>query len=375
MIGLLKRFRELILVAVLLVLPLGVYFAHVRHPSERSNVDRFVLRVTAPIERGISWALGGALRVWSGYIGLKGAQERASALTQELHQLRLERAELQAVREENARLGRLLAFAQEKSSWKVVGGRVVGVRLDPKGLQLLTIDRGARHGLARLMPVVVGQGVVGRLHSVSDASADVLVLTDRNSSIAVRVDRTRARANVRGTGLPDLCRIEYALRSDEMVEGDELVTSGTDGVFPRGLPVGKLVGVKRGGQGLYQRAEVDPAVDVTRLDEVLVLTDVGHDANPPAVAAEEPVGTTPPPAAASARPPAASPAARAEAPRPAPPCRPAISARRSAARLRPRRRGPPSQPSRATASRPGAVAPAAVPATPAPASSPRPHPR
>jgi rod shape-determining protein MreC len=119
--------------------------------------------------------------------------------------------------------------------------------------------------------VVVGEGVVGRVHEVTGSTADVLLLTDRNSSVAVRVERSRARANVRGTGSPDGCRLEYALRSDDMKDDDLLVTSGTDGVFPPGLPVGKITGLNRGGQGLYQRADVKPMVNMTRLEEVLVL--------------------------------------------------------------------------------------------------------
>ena len=100
----------------------------------------------------------------------------------------------------------------------------------------------------------------------------MLVLTDRNSSIAVRVDRTRARANVRGLGKPDACKLDYALRTEDMIEGDQLVTSGTDGVFPRGLAVGRVTHLDRRGHGLFQGARVVPAVDVTRLEEVLVVT-------------------------------------------------------------------------------------------------------
>src|SRR6266545_793423 len=154
--------------------------------------------------------------------------------------LELDRLELARVRAENDRLRQLLAFAQLYPERHVVGARVVGVRLDPKGLQLVTLDRGAADGIDRMMPVVIAHGVVGRIHSVNDSTADVLLLSDRNSSIAVRVERSRARANVRGTGSPDVARLEYALRSDDMVEGDVLVTSGTDGVFPRGLPVGRI---------------------------------------------------------------------------------------------------------------------------------------
>jgi rod shape-determining protein MreC len=271
-VGLVKRYREILLVALLLLMPLGVYFAQAKHPSERSRLDRGVLALTAPVEKAIAWVITGVLQGWHGYVALRGAQERAGTLQRELDVLRLDQLELARIREENERLRKLLAFAQEAPERRVVGARVIGVRLDPKGLQLVTVDRGTDAGLAAMMPVVVAHGVVGRVHAVTGGSADVLLLTDRNSSVAVRVDRSRARANVRGTGSTDTCRLEYALRSDDMQEGDVLLTSGTDGVFPRGLPVGKVVGLKRSGQGLYQRADVAPAVDVTRLEEVLVLT-------------------------------------------------------------------------------------------------------
>ncbi len=287
MVGLLKRYRELILIALLLVLPLGVYFAHAKHPSERSRLDRVIMFLTGPIEKAIGWAVTGGMNGWTGYVALRHAHERAVALQHELDVLRLDQLELARTREENERLRRLLSFAQESADRQVVGARVIGVRLDPKGLQLVTLDRGARDGLAPMMPVVVAQGVVGRVHDVTGGTADVLLLSDRNSSIAVRVDRSRARANVRGTGSPDLCRLEYALRSDDMQEGDLLVTSGTDGVFPRGLPVGRLSGLKRSGQGLYQRADVAPVVDMTKLEEVLIMTSAGGSGG------EEPQATVP----------------------------------------------------------------------------------
>ena len=283
--GFIKRNREVILVAALLVLPLGVYFAHARHPSERSRLDRMVLALTAPMEKGVSRAVGAILNVWNGYIALHHAHERARELERQVSVLKLKEMEFQRVKEENDRLHELLAFAQATPDWRVVGARVIGVRLDPKGLQVITIDRGSEAGIVRMMPVMVGGGVVGRVHAVASSTADVLVLTDRNSSIAVRVERSRARANVRGTGSPESCRLEYALRSDDIAEGDVLVTSGTDGVFPRGLLVGKVTGLKRSGQGLYQRADVAPAANVTKLEEVLVL--FPSEERPPAKAAGE----------------------------------------------------------------------------------------
>jgi rod shape-determining protein MreC len=270
--ALLKRYRELILVAVLLLVPLGVFFAHAKAPSERSRLDRAVVWLATPVEKAIGWTLTGVMRGWNGYVALRGAHDRAGKLGAQVQALELERQQLLAERVEAERLRKLLAFAQESSERRYVGARVIGVRLGTAGRQLLTVDRGANDGIARMMPVVVADGVVGRVSSLSGSTSDVLVLTDSTSSIAVRVDRTRARANVRGLGKPDGAKLEYALRTEDMIEGDVLVTSGTDGVFPRGLPVGKVTQLNRTGHGLFQDARVIPAVDVTRLEEVLVVT-------------------------------------------------------------------------------------------------------
>jgi len=258
-------------VAALVVVPLGVFFAQARHPSERTPGDRLVLALTSPLEKAIDWTVTGALSAWRRYAALGSIRERAEQLSREVNRLKAEASGLSQLRQENERLERLLAFARARPDQQTVGAHVIGVRMDPGGLQVVTIDRGAEDGLKRMMPVVTADGVVGRVHTLAAHSADVLLIVDRNSSVAVRVDRSRARANVRGQGGPGPCRLDYALRSDDLIEGDLLVTSGTDGVFPRGLPVGKVTRVRRAGYGLYQAAEVVPAADVNKLEEVLVL--------------------------------------------------------------------------------------------------------
>ena len=288
MFALLRRYREVIVVVVLAVVPLGIFLAHARHPGDRTAMDRFVLAVTSPVEKGVDWAVTGVLNGWQRYVWLRGVERRARELSRAVNELRSENAELAQLRAENDRLGKLLAFARSRPEHRAVGARIIGTRLDPKGLQLVTIDRGSDDGVRRMMPVVTAGGVLGRIHTLGSRSADVLILSDRNSSIAARVERSRARANVRGQGAPGPCRLEYALRSDDLIEGDELVTSGTDGVFPRGLPVGQVTRVKRGGHGLYQAAEVLPAVDVTRVEEVAVLMVTDSPDALPAARAPEP---------------------------------------------------------------------------------------
>jgi len=269
---LLKRYRELILVVLLLLVPLGVFFARSKKPAERSAADRAVIWLTAPIEKAVAWTVTGALTGWQRYVGLRGAEDRARELSREVNRFRMEEQQLLQDRAEVERLRRLVGLAQATSQRTYQGARVVGIQLAPTGLQLLVVDRGEKDGVVRGKPVVTADGVVGRVHSAGPHSAEVLVVADRNSSIAVRVDRTRARANVRGLGKPGASKLDFALRSDDVIEGDLLVTSGTDGVFPRGIPVGKVSQLKKVGAGLFLDAMVMPAVDVTRVEEVLVVT-------------------------------------------------------------------------------------------------------
>jgi rod shape-determining protein MreC len=300
---LIKRYRELILVAVLLLVPLGVFFARAKRPADRTAVDRAVVWATAPIEKGVAWVVTGVLDGWRGYAALRGAQARAMAASREVNLLRLERLQLLEERSEVERLRRLLGFAQGWPGRTYVGARVIGVQLAPSGLQLLVIDRGEADGVVKMKPVAMADGVVGRVHSATAHTAEVLLLTDRNSSVAVRVDRTRARGNVRGLGQPGACKLDYALRAEDVVEGDALVTAGTDGVFPRGLPVGKVAQLRRFGNGLFQDAQVIPAVDVTRVEEVLVITAFEVPPPEPAPATSQATTTTTPTAAAAAPPP------------------------------------------------------------------------
>jgi len=285
LLALIRRYRELILVAALLLVPLGVYVAHAKAPGERTRVDRVVLAVSAPLERFLSWSITGTLRGWQGYVSLRGAHRRAVALEGDVVALRIENERLRQQQLENDRLRRLLSLAEATPARRWTSARVIGVGMGPTGLQTLTLDRGSDDGIARAMAVVVADGVVGRIRAVTGRTAEVLLAVDRNSSIAVRVERTRARANVRGAGKPEAARLDYALRSEDMIEGDRLVTSGTDGIFPRGLLVGTVTRLERRAHGLFQTADVIPAVDPTRVEEVLVITAVEEERQPPSAAA------------------------------------------------------------------------------------------
>jgi rod shape-determining protein MreC len=132
------------------------------------------------------------------------------------------------------------------------------------------LDKGSADGVQKDMAVVTPLGVVGKVVSVTKRSAKVILLTDANSGIDVLVQRTRSRGIVSGS-LDNGTVLKYMKRSEDVQVGDRLITSGVDGVFPKGLLVGTVIKVNKQHLGLFQFVEVLPAVQSSRVEEVLVV--------------------------------------------------------------------------------------------------------
>src|SRR5436190_742245 len=119
----------------------------------------------------------------------------------------------------------------------------------------------------------LGRGVSGSWHGVADLvharGENAVLVTDHNSGVDALVQRTRARGIVQGT-VDAGCVLNYVKRTEDVQVGDALVSSGLDGIFPKGMPIGRVVSIDKRGQGLFQSAEVAPDVDLERLEEVLV---------------------------------------------------------------------------------------------------------
>jgi hypothetical protein len=141
--------------------------------------------------------------------------------------------------------------------------------------QSVRIDAGRHDGVTLGAAVVNYQGVIGRIAAVGEFHSDVMLLVDGNSSMDVLVQRTRARARVRGFGDDNHLGVEvqYFARTADVEPGDVLVTSGLGDVFPKGLRVGRVVSVERRAFGLYQHASVVPSVDFARLEMAMVILD------------------------------------------------------------------------------------------------------
>jgi rod shape-determining protein MreC len=261
--------RNRVLVASLCCLALAaVLVASTATGRGRTDrVGRLLLDALAPLKRVGSAAAREVGDLWREAAALFRRRAELDWLESRIETLEEQTVRLEEVEQENARLRELLAF-RERLVGEVIAATVVG--RDATGLaRTLTIDRGERDGVRRGAAVLAPAGVVGQVFQVSAHAARVLLITDHNSGVDAVVQRTRARGIVEGT-VTEACGLKFVKRTEDLQPGDVVVTSGVDGIFPRGLPIGELTSVDKRGQGLFQYATVRPFVDFDRLEEVLV---------------------------------------------------------------------------------------------------------
>jgi rod shape-determining protein MreC len=263
------RNRVLLTTGTLLILALHMLTAGVKPGARVSRPALALLELMAPAQRLLS-GLGDSLDgVLHGYTELVGAREENRDLHRQLAALASERAQMAELAAENRRLSELLelrdALESPAVAVDVIGGDANAVA------RTLVIGQGARGGLRRDMAVIAMEGVVGRLIAVAPNASRVLLIDDHNSALDAIDQRSRARGIIAGV-IDDGLTMKYVGRSDDVRVGDTLVTSGMDGIFPRGLLVGEVGGVSQEGPGLFLNVEVQSAVDFRQLEQLMVLT-------------------------------------------------------------------------------------------------------
>ncbi|HZP42366.1 MAG TPA: rod shape-determining protein MreC [Candidatus Binatia bacterium] len=267
MLDFLRRNRVLLMAGLGLLVAAGLVTRSGRAPTRDDRLGRFFLEVMAPLQGAtttVGRAVGTALE---GVTSLVHARDENVALRARLRTLQADVDRLREVELENERLRHLLDF-RETMVGDFVTARVIG--RDAQGRpRTLVIDRGERDGVAKGAAVLAPEGLVGQIALASPHAARVLLISDHNSGVDALVQRTRVHGIVQGT-LDDGCILKYVKRTEDVQVGDAVISSGLDGIFPKGMPVGTVTAVDKGGQGLFQNAEVAPRVDFEQLEEVLV---------------------------------------------------------------------------------------------------------
>ncbi|PLX86731.1 MAG: rod shape-determining protein MreC [Desulfuromonas sp.] len=262
-----KRHRIAILAVVLLFLSLLLYSYNLRHKGTTTLFEQTVLTITTPLQRGVDGFVKEVGQLWMNYLWLIDTRQENLRLRDEMAQLRARLSAEKEISLENQRLRRLLDFSEDFHH-TVLPARVIAEDIS-SWARTIVLNKGTAAGLREGLPVVAAEGVVGRIIKVAPNSARVLLITDASSAVAALVQRTRTRGVARGAG--DHLSLDYASRQAALKLDDLLITSGMGGVFPKGLVVGRIGLIEQGRFGLFQRVDLIPAADFSRLEEVLVL--------------------------------------------------------------------------------------------------------
>jgi rod shape-determining protein MreC len=236
-------------------------------PHEGFWVAEAIAAVTAPVQAAFVRVHRGAMGLWTTYLEWRTLRVDAERLRSEVAALRLSQIRQNELETENERLRALLDL-HERLAVPTIGAEVVAREWNgfTRGL---TINRGRASGLERLAPVIVVRGVVGRVVEIREGSAIIQLVTDPASSIGGVVTRTRAQGLVEGVAGGRL-RLKLAAREEGVSPGDLVSTSGVGGLFPKGIPLGRVTRV-RAPSGLFRLIDLEPAVDPASVEEVLVL--------------------------------------------------------------------------------------------------------
>lgn len=232
------------------------------------SFETFFLDAAGSLQRVFSFPARAIEGVWHDYAELRRVREENRLLQREITRLKTELAQYREYYFTYADLMRLLKL-KNQADRPLLGANIVGKDLVP-WVDSVTIDRGRLDGVRSGSVVRAGEGIVGQVVETSLYFSKVMLLTDPASGIAALVQRTRVPGIVRGAGR-GLCVLTYVRKDSDVVLGDEIVTSGTDGVFPKGLPIGIVSAVRPPSESeLFMEITVTPHVRVDLLEHVLV---------------------------------------------------------------------------------------------------------
>ncbi len=239
-----------------------------RTPSTRTG--QVALFFVSPFQKFASNSIGFAQNIWRNYFDLVDVSLKNDNLLKALKAANEKNNSLRELELSHARLQSLLDFKPGLKK-QVVAAAVVGKDPSP-WLKTVIIDKGTNEGVQRGMPVVTPDGIAGLITDASTRYAKVLLITDQNSAVDALTQSSRSRGIVKGESSGKL-RLDYVLRRHDIAEGDIIISSGLDGVFPKGIRVGYVHEVVKPNSGIFQEVSLTPYVDFEKLEEVLVIID------------------------------------------------------------------------------------------------------
>lgn len=262
---------------------LAVMIGHIILISAQVNTQRGVplveavtFGVFAEVQRAATAAINGVQGVWANYVALQTIRVANERLTEEVAELRIALQEERAMAQRSRALEDLLELRSQvplsTTAAAIVHAAVIGGGASPE-FRTMTIDKGTRDGVRADMAVIAPDGVVGRVITPSARASKVQLLIDSSAAAGAVVERSRAQGVVTGGGTDELAmalQMEYLPGTADIVAGDLVVTSGLDGIYPKGFAIGRIESIRRGA-GEFRSVIVRPSVNYSTLEAVLVV--------------------------------------------------------------------------------------------------------
>jgi rod shape-determining protein MreC len=239
-----------------------------RRPSLAYGPGRMAIALVAPFQKTIAGATYFARDIWEHYFSLVNVAQENERLTRELGNALAANHQCEEIQLGNARLRELLGL-NERYKPTLIAAQVIGKDPSP-WFQSMLVDKGVRDGVKKGSSVITSQGIVGLVIEVTSRYSKVMLITDPNSAVDALIQRSRARGIIKG-GTSGYCVLSYVLGKHEVAIGDTVISSGMDGVFPKGFPLGHITSVSQDESEIFQDVTVTPFVDFERLEEVLII--------------------------------------------------------------------------------------------------------
>jgi rod shape-determining protein MreC len=267
MVGIPSRHRSIFLLGGVVLLQILLLAVQIKRDSQGRLIRVWTVGAVSPFERAGAHGVSHVRDTWNHYFALQHTSRENEDLKRENGALKLEITQLQSKAGEADRLAALLKFRQTNVDVPMISARVIGGSADSAS-QTIYLDRGERDGIRKNMGVITPDGVVGKVIESYKDTAQVLLLTDKDSGVGAMLVESRLQGPVGGTGEP-LLVMKYIPNDDNVNSGERVVTSGMDRIFPRDLPVGTIAEIKAGNP--FKQLRVKPAASLERLEEVFVL--------------------------------------------------------------------------------------------------------
>lgn len=261
---------------VLLVMAVTFYIMNATSGEYRqpSIVENLVRGAYTPLQSGVSGFKDKYRDITGLFSNKQDLLKQIEQLEKENNELQLENQALSEYRYEARRLQQLLNFENASlETYDLLPARVIA-RSPNNWYQTIIIDKGSRDGVKQNMPVIHPSGLVGRVGSVSESSAQINLLTDREVAVGAVLQNSReTRGIVEGVGDSKLLRMVNIPYYSTVKKGDRVLSSGLSEIYPKGLFIGRVIEVKSEPGGLLLTADIEPEVNFDKLEEVLLITD------------------------------------------------------------------------------------------------------